>query len=654
MVSRTSNQKEFGSLFEEDYLIRTLGRIAHDPEVALTELVANAWDAGASFVNITIPGAKGLPLVVEDDGHGMSSTQFKARWMKLSYDRAKHQGQSVEFPAERKDWKRKAYGRFGVGRHGMLCFADRYTVDTCRDDKGYRFVVSTHSSRTPFKIEAELNPDKIVKHGTKLSVVVDRHLPDASKVGAILAARFIHDPRFSVRVNGHSIALAELPGLIEQETLYISPGLTVEAFVLDSSKSAPSTLYQGVAFWINRRLVGLPSWFVGGATLIDRRSRLAKRYAIVVQGGDEWIKELEPDWSRFRQSAESGALFEGVAKYTDDVLSRISESFVEENSEDALMRNREQLRELTPLGRIEVASFAQEVVSRNPTINTESLSVAVQAVINLERSRSGVSLLNRLTKLDDTDIEGLDRLLSQWSIRDALTVLDEIDKRLAVIAAIEKLCGEPTTDELHTLHPLVTQARWLFGPEFDSHEYASNVSLRTAAQKIFNKRVSGDAFRNSAQRPDIIVLSDATCSIVATEEVDSHDQSLIRIQNALIIELKKGASAIGREEMTQADGYAQDFLNSGALDGTPMFRVFVVGHEIAARTSREKEIKEEGVTRARILATTYGQLTRHANARLFKLREKLPTRYETATGASLVARVMNRESQSSIPETSTS
>jgi hypothetical protein len=48
-MGRTRKKEQgFGSLFEEDYLVRTLGRIAHDPEVALTELVANAWDAGAS------------------------------------------------------------------------------------------------------------------------------------------------------------------------------------------------------------------------------------------------------------------------------------------------------------------------------------------------------------------------------------------------------------------------------------------------------------------------------------------------------------------------------------------------------------------------------------------------------------------------------
>ncbi len=58
MARQKKNEAGFGSLFEEDYLLRTLGRIAHDPDVALTELVANAWDAGASCVDITIPTEK--------------------------------------------------------------------------------------------------------------------------------------------------------------------------------------------------------------------------------------------------------------------------------------------------------------------------------------------------------------------------------------------------------------------------------------------------------------------------------------------------------------------------------------------------------------------------------------------------------------------
>ena len=354
---------------------------------------------------------------------------------------------------------------------------------------------------------------------------------------------------------------------------------------------------------------------------------------------------MEEDWARFRQTDTVKALNEAVCRYALEMFEKLSANFVEESSEDALVRNREQFKELSTLGRIEVASFTQDLVKQHPTINPETLAIAVQAVINLEKSRSGAALLEKLTKLDESDIDGLDRLLSQWTVRDALSVLDEIDHRLAVIVAIEKLCGDPNTDELHTLHPLVTQARWLFGPEFDSHEYASNVTLRTAAEKVFGKNPDASAFNNARQRPDLVIMADATYSVVGTEVFDSYDQNLTKIQDVLIIELKKGKSAIGRDEMNQADGYVQDFLGSGAMDGTPMFRAYVVGYEIQSKTSREKEIKEEGVVRGRVTATTYGQLTRSAHQRLFKLKEKIPTRYDDVSGVDLMTKVMQTPTQ---------
>jgi hypothetical protein len=633
-----------GSIFEEDYLIRTLGPIAHDPEVALTELVANAWDAGASLVDITVPGVRDTVLVVQDDGHGMSALQFKGRWMRLGYDRIKHQGVQVEFPPDRVTWHRKAYGRNGVGRHGLLCFADQYVVETWRDGMGVRFEIGTQSSETPFKI---LKESSFLRQGagTKLAVVVERHLPDPDRIRKILSARFLHDPQFVVRVNGQSVSLADQSGLIERMPLNIPGCPKAEAFVVDSTRSAKSTIYQGVAFWVNSRLVGSPSWVVGSEAIIDGRARFAKRYAIVVKTDDDWTGEVEADWARFKAGPKSEALFEAVRQYAQEVFGKLSTNLIEENSEEALVRNREDFKGLSQLGRIEVASFARELVKSNPTVHPDTLSAAVQVLINLEKSRGGAGLLEKLTKLDDTDIEGLDRLLSQWTVRDALSVLDEIDHRLAVVTAIEKLCGDPATDELHTLHPLVTQARWLFGPEFDSSEYASNVSLRTATEKIFGKRVSTASFANSRQRPDIVVLGDATCSVVGTESFDSANSNLMRIQDVLIIELKKGKSAIGRDEMNQADGYIQDFLGSGALDGTPTFRAFVVGYEIAPKTSRDKEIKEEGVLRGKVMATTYGQLTRSAHQRLFRLKERIPARYEDVSGADLSARVMQTATQ---------
>lgn len=647
MASQKKKDQSFGSLFEEDYLIRSLGRIAHDPEVALTELVANTWDAGASLVDLTIPPNKDAAIVVKDDGHGMSAAQFKERWMTLGYDRVKHQSKNVEFPPERKNWKRRAYGRNGVGRHGLLCFADTYSVETWRGGKGAAFVIGTHSRENPFRIESETSFLR-TGSGTTLSVTVTRHLPDADRIRAILSARFLHDPQFVVRVNGQSVSLADQTGLIERTTLTVEGCPAAEAFVVDSTRAAKSTLYQGIAFWVNNRLVGTPSWVVGNEAVIDGRAHFAKRYSIVVKADDGWLSEVEPDWTRFKVGASTDALFSEVRRYAQKMFSKLSSAMVEESSEEVLLRNREQFGGLTPLGRIEVAGFTQELVKAVPTIHPDTLSAAVQAVINLERARGGAALLEKLIRLDEADIDGLDRLLGQWTVQDALAVLDEIDHRLAIVSAIEKLCGDPLTDELHTLHPLVTQARWLFGPEFDSSEYASNVTLRTATEKIFAKRAQSSAFNNAKQRPDIVVLADATCSVVGTELFDSTDGNLSRIRDVLIIELKKGRSRIGRDEINQADGYVQDFLASGAIDGTPMFRAFVVGHEIAAKTLKEKEIKEEGVLRGRVIATTYGQLTRTAHQRLFRLRDKIPTRYEDVSGADLSARVMAAPTQVSL------
>ena len=113
----------FPSLYEKDYIIRSLGAIVNQPDVALTELVANAWDAGASNVVISIPDGYNQILYIEDDGVGMSEDEFQHHWMTLRYNRLKNQGREVVFPNGIKN-KRLAFGRNGVGRHGLFCFGE--------------------------------------------------------------------------------------------------------------------------------------------------------------------------------------------------------------------------------------------------------------------------------------------------------------------------------------------------------------------------------------------------------------------------------------------------------------------------------------------------------------------------------------------------
>jgi hypothetical protein len=217
-------------------------------------------------------------------------------------------------------------------------------------------------------------------------------------------------------------------------------------------------------------------------------------------------------------------------------------------------------------------------------------------------------------------------------------VLDEIDRRLTVIEAIAKLAGDKKVDELHALHPLVTESRLLFGHEFDSPEFASNVTLSTALKRVFGKRPVDASFRNPRKRADLIVLADATFSGVAAEVIDD-SSGLSTLKDVLLIELKRGDSEISRENVNQACDYVEDLLNSGLLDGKPFFKAFVVGHRIHPKVQPVRQIGENPVL-GRVQVTTYGQLVRSAEKRLFRIRERLSERYEGVTGNELLTKVL--------------
>ena len=63
MRKKVSDLRYQQTLFEENYLKREYKTLTTNPEVALTELVANAWDAGASKVE--------QKIVCSADGRGL-------------------------------------------------------------------------------------------------------------------------------------------------------------------------------------------------------------------------------------------------------------------------------------------------------------------------------------------------------------------------------------------------------------------------------------------------------------------------------------------------------------------------------------------------------------------------------------------------------
>lgn len=624
MKNQAEQIPEQGVLFEANYLTRTHKLLTSSPDIALTELVANAWDAGASCVKISIPDKCDEPLVITDDGCGMSRQDFVNHWMTLSYNRLKHQGKFANNIGGKKS-SRLAYGRNGIGRHGLLCFGDKYTVTSTKDGKKYIWEISS-TGKEPLTIESEQAADIDKKlHGTTLQVNVNHNRPDPERILHTLAARFIADPSFKIFVNGETMSIDDLTKNAQSAKMTFD-NIELEILFIDTEKAAKKSIYQGIAFWQQNRLVGEPSWILGKDQILDGRTSMAKRYVFIVKSNDlgEFVA---PDWSGFLPSETMTEVFAKLAEHIRGEFSKLNKENIEEIQSNIKKDFGERFANLSPLGKLEVDEAITHITTTKPSATPDTISVAVEAIINLEQTRSGKNLLNKLSQLQPDEIEALDQLLEKWSVKDALTVLDEIDKRLSVIEAIRRFSEDPKIDELAVLHPLVTSARWIFGPEFDSPEYASNRQLQTIAKDIFN---FADAdFVNPRKRPDLVVKGNSTYSITGTE---SYENEISSIEKILIVELKRGGFTLGRQERDQAQGYVEDILHSGCVPANAKAFAFVVGHNIG--NASDSKVCED---RGHIKVMTFSGIVDTANRRLFRLRTTLSDRYEKISGIDLQA-----------------
>lgn len=621
----------FPSLYEDDYIIRSLGTIVSQPDIALTELVANAWDAGATNVYISIPENNNQILYVEDDGVGMSEEEFKQHWMKLRYNRLKNQGRDVIFP-DGVNNKRIAFGRNGVGRHGLFCFGNEYVVITQKEGKKLTFKIKPNVQNEPFAV-IERKEEISDGHGTRLEVVVTKNLPKSNKMIEILSARFLHDPQFRITVNHTTLDISDLTGGQEPIELRVE-GTDIEltAYFIDTTKAGRKSIFQGIAFWQSGRLVGEPSWVLGKTMILDGRTTLAKRYTFIFKSEDlsDYIKE---DWSGFKDCDETEMMFNKVESFVnqcfDDTASTSAE-IVTENLDSSIKAS---LKTLNPLVREEVKDVITGIVKNNPKVKQDSVDLVVQTVINLEKSKNGHDLLEKLSHLSADDINGLNELLSKWTVGDALVVLNEIDRRLSIITAIRKLSSEKTTDELHVLHPMIAESRWLFGPEYESSEYIFNRQMRTAVSKIFDEDKLHTVDINYKKRPDLICLPSSTIGVTGIEEMTA-DLNLAKVRKLLLIELKKGAFKITREERNQAQGYVEDLLASN-LGNECQITAYVVGDSIA--DNLKSPIKVGDGNQGTIYVTTYDQLVDTAERRMFGLRQIIASRYDDIPGMTLYA-----------------
>ena len=335
-------------------------------------------------------------------------------------------------------------------------------------------------------------------------------------------------------------------------------------------------------------------------------------------------------------------VFSAVIQYVREYRVEYYRGKVSEVRSDAIRRNLKKIETLSIPALYDLKGFFEYYLEQRPEVDNDELSIIIDALVSVLQARNGVFLLQKLANMDSADIDTLNDILDEWSISDIKDVLEEIDNRLKVINAIEQLCSDPTTDELHVLHPLVSQAKWLFGIEYDNLNYTFNRQLTTVMQSLLKSQRKEDVDINWKKRPDLVIGSGFSVSSTCIEEADAND--VFCISKILIIELKKGGFTIGRGEVVQAEEYIDSIYRGNKLNCKPKIKAYVVGDSVSPAIGTHKTLENYG----EVYVYTYAQLVQTASKRLFNLKNKLIERYQEMNAKDYISEILNEPQQTEL------
>ena len=506
-----------GRLFDERFLDRHAGSIIHDPAVSIVELVANAWDAWATRVDVVWPEhGEGRTFSITDNGKGLTEQEFRRRWGTFDYNKHAEEGPVAPPPSELAQFAgRRAYGRNGRGRHAAFRFGDPYLVRTWRDGLELTFEVRRDLAKA---FDFELIATRPVEpgHGTEISAPSGMGLGlTAQQVRETLGTRFLSDPNFTVAVDGTVVTFEDVPSdrLSEADVEILGVG-TARLTVIDTQKADKTTRQHGIAWWVDNRLVGNPGWQDFD---LDGRSSEAKRFLFIVRA--DFLADAEAtlaDWSGFHpHRAEWRATREAVFAHIREFLAGVTAERRKETKASVKETMREAVSRLAPGSRERWNDFVDLVVDTCPSINTEEVEQVAGVLAKLELATSKYGLIRQLHEMQPGDLDELHKLLGDWTVRTAKIALDEIQGRLKLIEELDRKLRDDTLSEVGHLQPLFEKSLWVFGPEFESLEFTSNRGMTRVIREIFGADATG-----SLLRPDFVMVPDGSAGFYSR---DSHD-----------------------------------------------------------------------------------------------------------------------------------
>jgi hypothetical protein len=589
----------------------------------ISELVANAWDADASRVDIAIPTTAltdSSEIVVKDNGSGMSDEDVRRAYLVVGRDRRKANNDQ---PTPK--YSRRVIGRKGIGKFSGFGIAREIEVETIHQKQNSRFVMN-YADMEAKAAEPEIEMPALPPTGT---------LPSGTKVTLRNIGRFKNRPinipalrrglarRFSVigsqfdfqiYVNKKPITTKERdlkllldkdyqgnPYLWEYENVEIKldTGWTVSGWIgaLDRTNPLEDGIQRGIVIMARGKLVQEP--FVFEATVgqqyalsylvgeLDAEFVDATAEDVVGTTRNSLVWDVEPntsfkEWGQKEVNRIAREWGEKRKKDNEKELAKnpLYESFVKEASRFDNQRIRRVADKLI-----------KEVVRQNPVGDSASLQPVIQMCLDYMEFDAFQEMAEELTNSQDTDAQKLVHLFREWEIVEAKEMMRVTQGRIATIQKLERLIKENAL-EVPILHNFLKEFPWVLDPR-----WTLVADELTYSQLLRDEFPEGPEILEDDRRIDFLCVKEST--------------------NLVVVEIKRPKSKASLKEFGQIEEYVlflRDYITKTSdpeLRSQEVFGYLLCGDHVNTGTARQKLIS---LGKSGIFVRRYSDLLRMVRA----------------------------------------
>jgi len=518
-------------------------------ERALKELVDNAWDADAERVAIALPKPlSGDPIVIQDDGTGMTEEELRRHYLSIASDRRSRRGDRTSGK------NRLVKGRKGIGKFAGLMAAAVMTLETRARGRLCRITLrlddlSQVEDIEQLNIGLQSEPCGPELHGTTITLS-DLHqglaYPDANRLRQILLQDYGRQDDFAITIDGKRLDVDDVSGSYsEQEEELPSAGKVKLRFSISDGKSG--LRQPGITLRVDGKAVGRPGFFG-----LDQRDDFPSKLLRKLYG------EIEADGLRDHITAgwdaavENSELLKEAEGYVQPILREAYEQ--QYRREIQLAQARLQRAILTRLSALPEHKrvFADRAIKKILDKYYGEPESKVEPVVNvlleaMERSDYRI-LLEHIAEATPGDVAGVAERLDEFGLAEMAFLVQQATARQVFLDQLDALARDAATTEA-VLHKALERNLWVFGPEYSL--FSSNSTLRRQVGDVLGKTYTGD---KADKRPDLLL----------NENLGGQ---------YLLIEFKRPSHALNHDDYVQAIGYRHELAK---YLGSPI-QVLLVG-----------------------------------------------------------------------------